>query len=62
MAGLVRAVGNVAREAGLVGPGYRLLANTGLDAHAEVPHPHVHILAGRKLGPMLAQNDGAAGR
>ncbi|WP_375285586.1 histidine triad nucleotide-binding protein [Sphingomonas sp.] len=62
IAGFVRAVGHVAREAGLVAPGYRLLANTGLDAHAEVPHLHVHILAGRKLGPMLAQNDGAAGR
>ena len=52
-----RAIGQVARDAGLVAPGYRLLANTGLDSHAEVPHLHVHILAGRKLGPMLAQND-----
>lgn len=55
IAGFVRAVGEVARAAGLVAPGYRLLANTGLDAHQEVPHLHVHILAGRKLGPMLAR-------
>lgn len=54
IAGFVRAVGTVARAAGLVAPGYRLLANTGLDAHQEVPHLHVHILAGRPLGPMLA--------
>ena len=54
-AGFVRAVGHVAREAGLVSPGYRLLANTGLDAHQEVPHLHVHIFAGRPLGPMLAR-------
>ena len=54
IAGFVRAVGTVARAAGLVSPGYRLLANTGLDAHQEVPHLHVHILAGRPLGPMLA--------
>jgi len=55
IAGFVRAVGHVAREAGLVGQGYRLLANTGLDAHQEVPHLHVHIFAGRPLGPMLAR-------
>jgi histidine triad (HIT) family protein len=54
IAGFVRAVGTVARAAGLVAPGYRLLANTGVDAHQEVPHLHVHIFAGRKLGPMLA--------
>jgi len=55
IAGFVRAVGHVAREAGMVAPGYRLLANTGLDAHQEVPHLHVHIFAGRPLGPMLAR-------
>ncbi|QIG81161.1 histidine triad nucleotide-binding protein [Stakelama tenebrarum] len=56
IAGFIRAVGKVAREAGLVEPGYRLLANVGMDAHQEVPHLHVHIFAGRKLGPMLAQD------
>ncbi|HVJ01581.1 MAG TPA: histidine triad nucleotide-binding protein [Sphingomonas sp.] len=55
IAGFVRAVGHVAREAGLVGEGYRLLANTGVNAHQEVPHLHVHIFAGRPLGPMLAR-------
>jgi histidine triad (HIT) family protein len=55
IAGFVRAVGHVAREVGLVAPGYRLLANTGLDAHQEVPHLHVHIFAGQPLGPMLAR-------
>ncbi|MFA5968607.1 MAG: histidine triad nucleotide-binding protein [Sphingomonas sp.] len=55
IAGFVRAVGHVAREAGLVEPGYRLLANVGMDAHQEVPHLHVHIFAGRPLGPMLAR-------
>ena len=54
IAGFVRAVGAVARAAGLVEPGYRLLANIGPDSHAEVPHLHVHILGGRPLGPMLA--------
>lgn len=55
IAGFVRAVGQVARAAGLVEPGYRLLANVGMDGHQEVPHLHVHLFAGRPLGPMLAR-------
>ena len=55
IAGFVRAVGRIAREAGLVENGYRLLANTGRNAGQEVPHLHVHILAGRPLGPMLVR-------
>jgi diadenosine tetraphosphate (Ap4A) HIT family hydrolase len=51
----VRAVGRIAREAGLVVPGYRLLANVGPDAGQEVAHLHVHIFGGRPLGPMLAR-------
>ncbi len=53
IAGFIRAVGLVAREAGMVETGYRLLANIGRDGHQEVPHLHVHILAGKPLGPML---------
>ena len=55
IAGFVRAVGKVAREAGLVADGYRLLANTGLNSGQEVPHLHVHIFGGRPLGPMLTR-------
>ena len=55
IAGFIRALGRVAREAGLVEPGYRLLANIGRDGHQEVPHLHVHIFAGQPLGPMLAR-------
>ena len=55
IAGFVRAVGKVARDLGLVAPGYRLLANTGTDSHQEVPHLHVHLFAGRPLGPMLVR-------
>ena len=53
IAGFVRAVGHVARDAGLVEPGYRLLANVGVHGHQEVPHLHVHIFGGRQLGAML---------
>ena len=55
IAGFVRAVGHVAREQGLVAPGYRLLANTGANSGQEVPHLHVHIFGGKGLGPMLAR-------
>ena len=55
IAGFVRAVGHVARGAGLTEPGYRLLANTGPNGHQEVPHLHVHLFGGRPLGPMLAR-------
>jgi len=55
IAGFVRAVGRIAREHGLMADGYRLLANVGRHAGQEVPHLHVHILAGRPLGPMLAR-------
>jgi diadenosine tetraphosphate (Ap4A) HIT family hydrolase len=55
IAGFVRAVGHVARENGLVEPGYRLLANIGGHGHQEVPHLHVHLFGGRPLGPMLAR-------
>lgn len=51
----VRAVGRIARDAGLVESGYRILANTGLNSGQEVPHLHVHLFAGRPLGPMLAR-------
>lgn len=53
IAGFVRAVGHVAREAGLVADGYRLLANVGRDGGQEVPHLHVHIFGGRSLGRMV---------
>jgi diadenosine tetraphosphate (Ap4A) HIT family hydrolase len=55
IAGLVRAVGKIARDAGLVESGYRLLANTGPNSGQEVPHLHVHVFGGRPLGPMLAR-------
>jgi histidine triad (HIT) family protein len=55
IAGLTRAVGRIARDAGLVEPGYRVLANVGPDSGQEVPHLHLHIFGGRPLGPMLAR-------
>ena len=55
IAGFIRAVGQVARDMGLEAPGYRMLANSGEDSGQEVPHLHIHLFAGRPLGPMLAR-------
>ena len=54
IAGFIRAVGHVAREQGLVDPGYRLLANVGRHGGQEVPHLHVHLFGGAPLGRMIA--------
>ena len=58
IAGFIRAVGHVAREKGLVEPGYRLLANIGAHGGQEVPHLHVHILSGQFIGPMVMKPRG----
>ena len=55
VAGLFRAVARAAEAAGVVETGYRILANTGANAHQEVPHLHIHIFGGRPLGRMLAK-------
>ncbi|WP_207455752.1 histidine triad nucleotide-binding protein [Azospirillum sp. SYSU D00513] len=53
IADFMRAVGEVARMAGVVESGYRALSNCGPAAHQEVPHLHVHVVGGRDLGRML---------
>lgn len=53
IAGFVRAVGKVAKQLGVEDSGYRLLANHGPDSHQEVPHLHVHIFGGQRLGRMI---------
>jgi len=57
IAGFVRAAGKIARDLGVVEPGYRILANTGRDAHQEVAHFHLHIFAGKDLGRMIKPVD-----
>jgi diadenosine tetraphosphate (Ap4A) HIT family hydrolase len=53
IAGFWRAVGTVARALGLEEQGYRILSNMGEDAGQEVPHFHVHIFGGCRLGRMV---------
>lgn len=50
-----RAVAKIAADRDLPESGFRTIANTGLNGGQEVPHFHVHILGGKKLGPMLAR-------
>lgn len=56
-----RAVGVVAKRLGLSlgdgGDGFRLISNAGTHGQQEVPHLHVHLLAGRLLGRMLVTSD-----
>ncbi|MBV9252367.1 MAG: histidine triad nucleotide-binding protein [Acetobacteraceae bacterium] len=54
IAGLMRAIGKVAKDLGVEAGGYRVLTNMGGDSGQEVPHLHFHLFAGRKLGRMLA--------
>lgn len=53
----IRAAGEVCRMLGIQpgegGGGYRTIANSGEAGVQDVPHYHLHILAGRPLGKML---------
>jgi len=57
IAGFIRAAGKIARDLGVDRPGYRVLANSGADAHQEVPHFHLHLFAGKDLGRMIKPVD-----
>jgi histidine triad (HIT) family protein len=50
-------VNDIAKELEADKSGFRLITNNGSDAHQTVPHFHIHILAGEKLGPLLATDN-----
>jgi histidine triad (HIT) family protein len=54
---LVIAAKQIAREQGIAESGYRLIVNCRDDGGQEVYHLHLHLLGGRRLGPMLARRD-----
>jgi len=54
IAGFYKAVSKVAADNDLAGTGFRAIANAGLNGGQEVPHLHIHLLGGKKLGPMLS--------
>ncbi len=48
-----RAVAHICHDLDVSGEGHRLIANQGKASGQLVPHFHVHILAGKDLGPLL---------
>ncbi len=48
------AVAKIAEENGITDSGFRSIANTGANGGQEVPHFHLHLLGGKKIGPMVA--------
>lgn len=51
LARLYTMAAELAREQGFAEKGYRLAINCGDDAGQTVYHLHMHVLAGRQLGP-----------
>ena len=47
-----KSVDNVIDKLNIKESGYRLVCNSGDHGGQEVPHFHVHILAGEKIGPI----------
>ncbi|MBA3369521.1 MAG: histidine triad nucleotide-binding protein [Geodermatophilaceae bacterium] len=50
LAEVIAAARDVAVSEGVSDSGYRLVINTGADAHQSVFHVHVHVLGGRAMG------------
>jgi len=50
-------VAEISRNLDLDNSGFRIITNNGSDAHQTVKHFHVHILAGKKLGPLLSSDN-----
>jgi histidine triad (HIT) family protein len=46
---LLQVSSRIAREQGFAESGYRVVINNGPDGGEEVPHLHLHLLAGRPL-------------
>jgi diadenosine tetraphosphate (Ap4A) HIT family hydrolase len=55
IAALFRTVRKVAEMTGITESGWRMLANIGANGGQEVPHLHLHVFGGRRLGPMLVK-------
>jgi histidine triad (HIT) family protein len=51
-----KGVNQVLEKLDLIQSGYRVIANSGINGGQEVPHFHIHILGGNKLGAMVGNN------
>ena len=57
MVGLLKGINIVAKKLGIsvdTGKGYRALANISENGGQEVPHFHIHMLGGKRLGKIVA--------
>lgn len=52
---MLLAASRIAAQEGIAESGYRLIINCNRDGGQEVYHLHMHLLGGRRLGPMLAR-------
>ena len=50
-------ISQIAKELNIVNDGFRLITNNGSNAHQTVKHFHVHLLAGKKLGPLISSDN-----
>jgi len=53
MGRMMRVAADLARQEKIATDGYRLIVNCNDHGGQEVYHIHMHLLGGRKLGPML---------
>jgi histidine triad (HIT) family protein len=52
-----RKVNQIAKSLKVDESGFRIISNIGTNAHQTVKHFHIHILAGKKMGPLLASDN-----
>lgn len=57
VANFFQKVAQISQDLNLIDAGFRLITNNGSDAHQTVKHFHVHILAGKKLGPLISADN-----
>lgn len=50
--------GKIAAQEGIADSGYRLIINCNHDGGQEVYHLHLHLLGGRRMGPMVVRSSG----
>ncbi len=48
------AVSKIAKAKGIDQEGFRSIANSGINGGQEVPHFHLHLLGGKKIGAMVS--------
>ena len=53
VANFFQKVDMVIEKLGIKESGYRIISNSGVDGGQEVPHFHIHILGGEKIGAKI---------